>query len=409
MAVRGFGLPEQDWEASEIAKAVAGLAPYYPVEAVELLRVAAELLFPEDPRCGAENEQPPEGRERPEILGPARPGPPRIGPRRALLASVAKAAPLLARSLGALSAPDSARAVRQIVETALILYLACPDEAQVPACYLSMVIQKSDVPGAREFSGSSAQLSRALALVATRLPEALSRGDQVSASCALFMLRYHVLSSWMFRRHCSTTPEYGAFVEGAIRLAREGIAREASREGLARGDEAPVGPKPMSRPAGLAFLAASSALLLARASPSFPLRSPGVGAQLWALAELPTDPRTSATASLALFYFHALRGPEGGEAARTFVSYISGRETLKEALPFCRTASRLAMYWKDGSMADGVCAAMKRLLDRGPASPEDAGRAVRLLESGMQSREVAAELVRAAISRAAEPQEETKS
>jgi hypothetical protein len=144
--------------------------------------------------------------------------------------------------------------------------------------------------------------------------------------------------------------------------------------------------------------------MLARASPSFPLHSPGVGAQLWALAELPIDVRTSTTASLALFYFHALRGPEGGEAARAFVSHISGRETLKQALPFCRTASRLAVYWKDGSMADGVCGAMKRLLDRGPASPEDAGRAVRLLESGLQSREVAADLVRAAIARAAEPQ-----
>jgi hypothetical protein len=46
---------------------------------------------------------------------------------------------------------------------------------------------------------------------------------------------------------------------------------------------------------------------------------------------------------------------------------------------------------------------MRRLLDKGPASLEDAGRAVRLLESGLQSREVAAELVRASLSRAADP------
>lgn len=380
-SARAFGLPEFDWEASETAGAVAGLASADPLAAVELLHIAASELFSDDsvyrlwPRGGA----------------------PRPGPRRALLSAVAKAAPVLARSLASLPYAEARRAGGLIVTSAFLLYLCDPDSTQVHACCLTMVLQRSNVPGAREFAGSSPDLFRVLDLVTKRLPEAVARGDHVSAACALYVLRYHVFSSWRLRWQCSTTPEYGTHIESAMRLACEGLSAE---------DRLGSQPKTklMSRPAGLAFLAASSALVLARASPSFPMYSPGLGRQLWALAGAASDPRTAAIVSLSLFYFHALREPgEGG--AREFLSHIGKQTTLKSALPFCQTASRLSVYWKDGSLADEVCGEMKRLLETGPASPEDAARAVRMLENGQQSREAAAALVKAAISRAAEPQE----
>ncbi len=373
--VRMYGLPELDWEASEIAGAVAGLAPKSPLEAADLLHIAAAELFSE------------------KAVGSPR----RDAPARALLRAVAKAAPVFADSLTTLTCLEAGRTARLIVESALSMYLADPDSTQTHACFLSMTIQKSEAPGARDFTGSGADLSKLLALVTRRLPEALDRGDVASASCAMYMLRYHVLSAWRLRRHCSAAPLYGTCIEKALRLAREGLTRADETSASPK-----TKPKPMSTPAGLAFIAASSALLLARASPSFTLSSPGVGTQLWALAEASTDLKTTTIAALSLFYFHALRGPDGGGGAREFLTHICGQATLKQALPFCRAATRLAMYWKDGPLADRVCAAMKTLLDRGPASPEDAGRAVRLLESGLQSGEVAAELVKSAISRAAD-------
>lgn len=379
-AARAFGLPDFDWEAAEAAGAVAGLASSHPLAAAELLYISAAELFSSDadPRAWPDDA----GRR------------PRAGPRSALLTAVAKAAPLLARSLAKLPYADARRAGGLIVSSAFLLYLGDPASTQVHACCLTMVLQKSNVPGAREFAGSSPNLARVLGVVAKRLPEAVAGGDHVSAACALYVLRYHVFSSWRLRWHCSTTPEYGTHIEGALGLACDGLSAE-DRLG------SPPSSKLMSRPAGLAFLAASSALVLSRASPAFPANSPGVGAKLWALARSARDPRTATLVSLSLFYFHALREPGEG-AARELLSHIAKQKTLEAALPFCQTATRLSVYWKDRSLADEVCGAMQRLLESGPASPEDAARAVRLLECGQQSREQAAALVKAAISRASD-------